>query len=548
MGAFALPLIVAVGIAFDAAAPPTLALSADGLRLELDGMSVFLNGINLAWISYGSDFNTSAAVGYGDYVYCMMRQAMRFVADNGGNGLRVWMFSDLVLGEPFSFTPDGMVSGLRAGVVEMATTLLDSAHELGVLVVLSLWNGALVRSPLDCSFYSDSAKLDSFVAHALTPLARALAGHPALAMWEVVNEPEGVLDLSIPPAADVPSAAAVCHDTASVIACAGADQPGWNTHKGGTCLFSLEQLQRFVNVQAAALKSADPTHLVTLGSWSPCSVSTLYGGAPVFSAECLRRAGGQQAGTIDVYQVHSYPKEADGAAFAPNSPYLVNASAYGLGAPVVIGEISNRWSDSAKPGATAAVSMGEIHSAARAFGYAGVFSWAWTCVPRVDSACISRDEVAVGLRAAAAVSPLRPRVPWDPRGPLPFLRPGEAAELAQQQARLNQKNYVCACGSNRSPDSRYSCSEQAMWGKCEATWMERHCLGWCHNCNQPLEGAQPTPGAPVAVKRGWRVVAPDITLGLALALALALALILGLTLTLGFTLTLNLRRRATEMN
>ena len=35
---------------------------ADGMQLERDGESIFLNGINLAWISYGSDFNTSAAV------------------------------------------------------------------------------------------------------------------------------------------------------------------------------------------------------------------------------------------------------------------------------------------------------------------------------------------------------------------------------------------------------------------------------------------------------------------------------------------------------
>ena len=87
------------------ASSSTLGLSADGLRLEQDGAPVFLNGINLAWVSYGSDFNTSAAVGGGTYVYCNMRDALRFVRANGGNALRVWVFSDLSLGAPFDLDP-----------------------------------------------------------------------------------------------------------------------------------------------------------------------------------------------------------------------------------------------------------------------------------------------------------------------------------------------------------------------------------------------------------------------------------------------------------
>ena len=71
-------------------------------------------------------------------------------------------------------------------------------------------------------------------------------------MWEVVNEPEGVLNLTAPspPASAASDAPSHCTDVASVVACAGLDQPGWNVRKGGECLFSLEQLQRFINLQA----------------------------------------------------------------------------------------------------------------------------------------------------------------------------------------------------------------------------------------------------------------------------------------------------------
>ena len=60
-----------------------------------------------------------------------------------------------------------------------------------MMLVFSLWNGALVRNPLDCSFYSDAAVLSSFVDNALTPLATALRGHPALAMWRSSTSPRG---------------------------------------------------------------------------------------------------------------------------------------------------------------------------------------------------------------------------------------------------------------------------------------------------------------------------------------------------------------------
>lgn len=123
-------VITLLAAAASAANASTLGLSADGLRLALDGEEVFLNGINLAWVGYATDFNTSAAVGHGTYTYCMMRDAMRFVRKNGGNALRVWLFSDLVLGSPFAF--DGASGQFLAQKDNTQCTFAEYTHPSAV--------------------------------------------------------------------------------------------------------------------------------------------------------------------------------------------------------------------------------------------------------------------------------------------------------------------------------------------------------------------------------------------------------------------------------
>merc|ERR1739844_195422 len=36
--------------------------------------------------------------------------------------------------------------------------------------------------------------------------------------------------------------------------------------------------------------------------------------------------------------------------------------------------------------------------------------------------------------------------------------------------------------SDVAPDSRYSCEQQAGWGKCKESWMQGHCCKTCFNC------------------------------------------------------------------
>ena len=311
-------------------------VTADGSMLQLDGQELFLNGVNLAWIEWGRDFLQSGNDGAG--FYCGVEKAMRALRSNGGNALRVWLFTEPK--DHLVWSEEGFVDGIAPGVVLMTQTLLELAAHYEILVVLVLFNGAVVRGHQSCSMFEDKEVLASLITNVVRPLAMALQGYEHLAMWEVINEPEGILDTSQSKASLGLDVCSAIHYPA-VICPHADDYSGWS--KG--CRFDINTLQQFVNRIAGALHRWDPNHLVTVGSWHFCAQSSVaaYGSQNLFSAECLRRAGGDRDGIIDVWQFHSYPKEKGGTAFHPGAPVHTEASAYKLNGPILVGETSSRW-------------------------------------------------------------------------------------------------------------------------------------------------------------------------------------------------------------
>ena len=138
-----------------------------------------------------------------------------------------------------------------------------------------------------------------------------------------------------------------------------------------------------------------------------------------------------------MYSLHSYPKLNGGTAFHPSAPVHVHASEYRLGAPIIIGETSVRWDEARSggvPTATANMTMADLHARAYEQGYAGIFSWAYTCESDQDAGCVSRDALAEGLRAAA-VRPVGGALP--PRAAL--------------------RGYQCECAGTDASYGGYSC-------------------------------------------------------------------------------------------
>ena len=405
-----------------------------GNHLVVDGEPVFLNGINLAWVNWGSDWDSDEAISF-----CAIESALRFIIQKGGNAIRLWVFS-----EPNRLITkdlDGQILGAHYRVLHNLQAILELATHYGIRVVLTLFNGALVRAKEDCALFGNEDRVSALATRVVGPLAAALKGYESLAMWEVANELGGILDTT------QAAGHTFCTDiAAAAVRCPGVVNAGsWNE----ACRLPVQQLQRFVNVIAATIKQADPNHLVTLGAWSFCVSSEIHYGPTrtknLWADECLRQAGGMRNGTIDVrtarpccsqplnacfpsfpqhcelsrslvpdsalssicqvWQLHTYPKQAGGVHFQTGSPAVTPASAYNLVGPVIIGEWSNRWVEKPHGAAwaspTANVTMAELGAGAVRHGYAGAFSWAYTCLTQYDGGCVTRDALAEGLGAAA---------------------------------------------------------------------------------------------------------------------------------------------------
>ncbi|KAA0202739.1 Glycosyl Hydrolase 5 [Hyalella azteca] len=226
-------LIIAACLAASASA---VKLTVSGSSLMYGGEKVYLSGANAAWNSYGYDFGNG---GYDGSLETWLAE----VKAAGGNSFRIWVHV-----EGYStpnFDSDGYVTACdRTGdFINDVKKFLDAAQANDILVTLTLWNGAVMGNQ----------------AYINLPLASALSGHPALAAYEAINEPEGSVR--------VESNSNSCYDT-TVIGQSGA---GW-TGVG----IPMERFLTFIGKQNIVIKQNDPSALVTLGSWGEFKLYAVY--------------------------------------------------------------------------------------------------------------------------------------------------------------------------------------------------------------------------------------------------------------------------------
>ncbi|XP_046582032.1 mannan endo-1,4-beta-mannosidase-like isoform X1 [Haliotis rubra] len=318
-------------------------LKIQGTHFEKDGQRVFLSGVNLAWIAYGYDF------GDGQYQKRRARfeNYLKLVSDNGGNSIRVWVHIEGATSPHFDSNGNVLSLDQKGTFLSDMHEFLESARKYNVLVFFCLWNAAVKQNHANMDgLIKDMTKLQSYLDNALIPWVKAVKDEPAMGGWDIINEMEGEMKKNM-------ASTDPCYDT-TILAHKGT---GWAGQ-----LYSPQEFQRFINRQIAAIKSADPEALVTVGSGS--DMSNKLGSQNYYSDTCLIKSGGQRMGTLSFYSVHSYDWQGK---FPSDSPFLHSASEYGADRPIIIGEFSQVKG--------AGMKIEDMFQWAYDKGYAGAWSW-----------------------------------------------------------------------------------------------------------------------------------------------------------------------------
>ncbi|CAL1540135.1 unnamed protein product [Lymnaea stagnalis] len=345
------PLTAAPGQTLKPTNPP--GTFTPGARLEIkdnyftyDGKRVFLNGGNLPWISYAYDFGE----GQWQYRRAQAETQFRKMKESGANSLRLWIH---IQGETTPiFDSTGLVTGLdtKGTFINDIIDLLNLGQQYDVLIFPTLWNAAVnqdTHNRLD-GLIKDPVKLQSYIDKALIPWAKAVKGHPALGGWDIMNEPEGMLNPEV-------SDPDPCFDT-TALKNSGA---GWAGKK-----YDYKQFLRFLNWQTAAIKSVDPNYLVSVGVSNPKFNTDKFGWVDHYSDTCLIKAGGKATGVMDFFQFHSYSWQNN---FDNVAAFKNSASDYGVTKPILVGEFWEKDGGGMK--------VVDMFKYIYDHGYAGAWSW-----------------------------------------------------------------------------------------------------------------------------------------------------------------------------
>jgi cellulase (glycosyl hydrolase family 5) len=330
--------------------------------IRKDGEAFYSSGFNIAWFDFAKDIGSGVDE-------ARLRQAASDLVAAGGNTLRWWIHTD------GTTTPEwGIAAGERRVVgpgAEFIADLrraLDIAHEHHIFIVPSLWSFDMLRDNPDrhppvhdnYRLLTEDAVLDSYIDSALTPIVRALNGHPALLAWELFNEPENMTESWF------------LKDKAFY----GGEVP------------TLARLQRTQAKMAAAIHRAalaqNQIALVTTGSKSLGKYnSDVAGGINLYRDDRLvEAADGDTLATLDFYEPHYYDNEGDKGAW---SVFHHRASYWRVNKPIVIGEFYtlealNLLGETIQPK--------DMCRRLIDYGYAGGWPWQWNEHAAPIQACL----------------------------------------------------------------------------------------------------------------------------------------------------------------
>jgi hypothetical protein len=168
-------LLIPAVLSFSAALPSAPRASAATIN------GTYLNGANIPWNDFGEDFGTSS------YNGTWFNNAFAAMHASGLNAARIWLHCD-GRATP-TFNANGDVTGISSTLVSNLQDMLNKANANGIKVYLSLWSFDLFNNN-HASLVSNTAYTTDYVNNALNPILAGIGTYPALAVIEIINEPE----------------------------------------------------------------------------------------------------------------------------------------------------------------------------------------------------------------------------------------------------------------------------------------------------------------------------------------------------------------------
>ncbi|MDX2186009.1 MAG: CBM35 domain-containing protein [Opitutaceae bacterium] len=298
----------------------------------------YINGTNIAWRSFGSDFGGNGTL----YNAAFWTETFNNLNAYKVNGARVWVHID-GRASP-TFDSNGDVLGNPSTFVAEISDMLDKANAYGVKVQLCLWSFDMLKdyrayggpsAGVHHSLITNATYRANYISRSLVPLVNAIKNKPALLAIELCNEPEWMVSE--------------------------------NPDRNANAHLPLAQIRTFFREMRDAIKNAAPNVRVTIGSasvkWSDSNAASHSGDANV---------GDWWSGLgLDYRSVHYY-SWMSGSGYN-HDPFATGHTPdyYGLeDLPTVIGEFGGKGNAPYNNGLT---QMNRAYTN----GYAGHFAWAY---------------------------------------------------------------------------------------------------------------------------------------------------------------------------
>lgn len=288
-----------------------------------NGESVYLNGVNIAIQNW--TYNDFHSLYYDSLRWDSVYQ---HIADAGGNAARHFLFFNT---SNMLQTDDSLFRKIPDQEIANIVHLYDIAEEKGIYMcgVFSSYIMAYIEGDVNRNKRVKTQEgIDNYIDSIMIPILTELYDHPAVAMWEVMNEPEWLVTTT---AAEI----------------------------------SKHDILNFLGQCAAAIHDFDAQSLVTVGG---STAKFSYDGS--FSDDTLFAITGDPLAVIDIYQPHYYEWMKDGINLDPFSDPLRIEN---FDKPTIIGEVPG-YGDTITG---AKRSLEYMYTEGLDRGYSGIWSWAY---------------------------------------------------------------------------------------------------------------------------------------------------------------------------